>query len=310
MELRQLQYFQSVGRLQSITKTAEKFNIAQPSVTIAIQSLEKELGVQLLDRSHRRITFTAEGHIFLQKVDEILSLLAASVRQMTDCNVLDHGFIRMGITPTTSSVIFPRMFTEFHTQYPHIQLTSVEEGSLAIVNLLEKGELDIGIIIISDLTSGLEILPLTTEQVVLCLPSDHPLANRKNITFKNLKDYPFILFKEDTYLRQIVLQECKNNQIVPNIAFSSSQIETVIGLVHEGAGITFLLEATVRKYADMVSRPLASPLTVQMGLAWNKEKYLSKAARAFIDFVAEKQNTASYETSRKQSLFRANNHKY
>ena len=294
MELRQLQYFQSVGRLLSITKTADKFNIAQPSVTVAIQSLEKELGVQLLDRSHRRIAFTAEGHIFLQKVDEILSLLADSVRQMTDCSALNHGYIRMGITPTTSSVIFPRIFTEFHTRYPHIQLTSVEEGSFAIVNLLEQGELDIGIIIISDLASNLEILPLTTKRIVLCLPTKHPLANRKNITFKVLKDYPFLLFKEDTYLRQIILQECKKNQIIPNIAFSSSQIETIIGLVQEGAGITFLLDATVGKYADIVGRPLASPLTVQMGLAWNKDKYLSKAARALIDFVAEKQKTASY----------------
>lgn len=298
MELRQLQYFQSVGRLLSITKTADKFNIAQPSVTIAIQSLEKELGVQLLDRSHRRIAFTAEGHIFLQKVDEILSLLADSVRQMTDCSALNHGYIRMGITPTTSSVLFPRIFMEFHTQYPHINLTSVEEGSFAIVNLLEQGELDVGIIIISDLASELEILPLATEQVVLCLPTGHPLINRKNITFKVLNEYNFLLFKEDTYLRQIILQECKKNQITPNIAFSSSQIETIIGLVQEGAGITFLLEATVRKYADMVSRPLANPLTVQMGLAWNKDKYLSKASRAFIDFVAEKQNKTKNSRSR------------
>ncbi|MHC1759147.1 MAG: LysR family transcriptional regulator [Negativicutes bacterium] len=298
MELRQLQYFQSVGRLLSITKTADKFNIAQPSVTIAIQSLEKELGVQLLDRSHRRIAFTAEGQIFLQKVDEILSLLSDSVRQMTDCSTRDHGYIRMGITPTTSSVLFPRIFTEFHAQYSHIHLTSVEEGSFAIVNLLEQGELDIGIIIISDLASDLEILPLATEQVVLCLPTDHPLINRKNITFKILKDYPFLLFKEDTYLRQIILQECKKNQITPNIAFSSSQIETIIGLVQEDAGITFLLEATVRKYANMVGRRLTNPLSVQMGLAWNKDKYLSKAARAFIDFVAERQKTASYETPR------------
>ena len=298
MELRQLQYFQSVGRLLSITKTADKFNIAQPSVTIAIQSLEKELGVQLLDRSHRRIAFTAEGQIFLQKVDEILSLLSDSVRQMTDCSKLDQGYIRMGITPTTSSVLFPRIFTEFHAQYSHIHLTSVEEGSFAIVNLLEQGELDIGIIIISDLSSDLEILPLATEQVVLCLPTDHPLINRKNITFKVLKDYPILLFKEDTYLRQIILQECKKNQITPNIAFSSSQIETIIGLVQEDAGITFLLEATVRKYTNMVGRRLTNPLTVQMGLAWNKDKYLSKAARAFIGFVAERQKTASYETPR------------
>ena len=298
MELRQLQYFQSVGRLLSITKTADKFNIAQPSVSIAIQSLEKELGVQLLDRSHRRIAFTAEGDIFLQKVDDILALLTDAVRQMTDSRVLDTGYVSLGITPTTSSVLFPRIFADFHTHYPHINLTSVEEGSLAVVKLLEQGELDIGIIINSELASNLEILPLKTEQVVLCLPTSHPLVGSKWITFKTLKDYPFLLFKEDTYLRQIILQECTKKQITPKIAFSSSQIETIVSLVQEGAGVTFLLDSTVRKYANIVGLPLAEPLIVQMGLAWNKDRYLSKAAHAFIDFVSEKQKTASYGTLR------------
>ena len=287
MELRQLQYFQSVGRLLSITKTADKFNIAQPSVSIAIQSLEKELGVQLLDRSHRRIAFTAEGDIFLQKVDEILALLTDAVHQISDYRALGPGYISLGITPTTSGVLFPRIFADFHTQYPHINLTSVEEGSLAIVKLLEQGEVDIGIIINSEFASGLEILPLKTEQIVLCLPLHHPLTTYKKITFNTLKSYPFLLFKEDTYLRQTILQECAKNQITPKIAFSSSQIETIVSLVQEGAGITFLLESTVRKYANLVGLPLAEPLRVLMGLAWNKDRYLSKAARTFINFVAE-----------------------
>jgi len=293
LELRQLQYFQSVGRLLSITKTADKFNIAQPSVSIAIQSLEKEMGVQLLDRSHRRIAFTAEGDIFLQKVDEILALLTDAVRQMTDYRVLDPGYISLGITPTTSGVLFPKIFADFHTQYPHINLTSVEEGSLAIVKLLKQGEVDIGIIINSEFASGLEILSLKTEQIVLCLPPRHPLAASKKLTFDTLKNYPFLLFKEDTYLRQIILQECAKNQITPKIAFSSSQIETIVSLVQEGAGITFLLESTVRKYADIIGLPLAEPIWVQMGLAWNKDRYLSKAARTFINFVTEKQSPES-----------------
>ncbi len=286
LELRQLQYFQSVGRLLSITKTADKFNIAQPSVTIAIQNLENELGVQLLDRSRKRIAFTVEGQLFLQKVDEILFLLADSVLQLKDTRKLRCGFIRLGITPTASGFIFPRIFAEFHTQYPLIELNSVEEGSLAVIKLLEQGELDIGIIIISDLSSSLEVLPITTEPVVLCLPIDHPLVGTKNITFDSLKDFPFLLFKEDTYLRQIILQKCAQNHITPKIAFSSSQIETIIGLVEEGAGITFLLESIARKHTNIIGLPLNDPLSVQLGIAWNKKKYLSKASSAFIDFVS------------------------
>jgi DNA-binding transcriptional LysR family regulator len=290
LELRQLQYFQSVGQLLSITKTADKFHIAQPSITTAIQNLERELGVQLIDRSHRQIMLTAEGHIFLQKIDDVLCRLSDSVREMNDYRVLSKGHIRLGITPTTSGLIFPRIFTEFRTQYPQIDLTSDEEGSLTVIKLLEQGEIEIGIIIISELSSNLEVLPVTTEQVMLCLPKNHALAHCQNVPFSSLKNDPFLLFKEDTYLRQIILQECDKSRIKPKIAFSSSQIETIVALVNEGAGITFLLESIIRKRLDIVCLPLATPLFVKMGLAWNKGTYLSKAARTFIDFATKRQS--------------------
>ena len=282
MELRQLQYFQSVGQLLSITKTADKFHIAQPSITTAIQNLERELEVQLIDRSHRQIMLTAEGRIFLAKIDDVLARLSDSVREMNDFSGLNRGRIRLGITPTTSGLIFPRIFTDFRARYPQIELTSDEEGSLTVIKLLEQGELELGIIILSELSANLEVLPITREQIMLCLPQNHPLAGCENAPFKSLQNDPFLLFKEDTYLRQVILQECDHNHFKPKIAFSSSQIETIVALVREGAGVTFLLESIIRKHAEIVCRPLSAPLFVNMGLAWSKDKYLSKAARIFI----------------------------
>ena len=124
---------------------------------------------------------------------------------------------------------------------------------------------------------------------MLCLPQNHPLAGCENAPFKSLQNDPFLLFKEDTYLRQVILQECDHNHFNPKIAFSSSQIETIVALVREGAGVTFLLESIIRKHAEIVCRPLSAPLFVNMGLAWSKDKYLSKAARIFIDFVTQRQ---------------------
>lgn len=290
MELRQLQYFQSVGQLLSITKTADKFHIAQPSITTAIQNLERELGVQLVDRSRRQIMLTTEGQIFLQKVNDILSRLADSVREMNDYGKLGKGHIRLGITPTTSGLIFPRIFAEFRAHHPHIDLTSDEGGSLTVIKSLLQGDLDIGIIILSELSSALEAFPISVEQVMLCLPQNHAMACCSSIPFSSLENDPFLLFKEDTYLRQVILQECDKNRIHPKVAFSSSQIETIVALVREGAGITFLLESIARKRTDITCLPLSEPLFVKMGLAWSKDKYLSKAAQTFIDFVTKRQN--------------------
>lgn len=286
MELRQLQYFQAIGELHSITKAAERFTIAQPSVTIAIQNLEHELGVRLLDRSRKRISLTNEGQFFWQRVNEVLVLLAESVRQVIDYGGIGQGAIRLGITPTTSGFIFPRLFANFHRQYPRIHLSSIEEGSLSVIQLLKQGEIDIGIIILAEIPSFLEILPIATEQIVICIPNGHRLEQNNDVCFTDLSDDPLLLFKEDTYLRHIILRECVKNDITPNIVFSSSQIETIIGLVHEKVGLTFLIESIAKRYANIKTLPLRAPLYVQMGIAWNKTKYMSKATGTFIDFVA------------------------
>jgi len=105
------------------------------------------------------------------------------------------------------------------------------------------------------------------------------------IPWEKLRNQPFILLKEDTYLRQLVLEECAKRQFSPHIVLSSNQIETILGLVERGTGITFSMETIVQKHPNILSRPLPDPLFIQAVLAWNKDKHLSKAAQGFIDFT-------------------------
>jgi len=286
MELRQLEYFQMVSRLSSVTRAADRLHVAQPSVTVAIRKLEEELGVKLFDRSQKQLILTSEGQVYLQRVNDILSRVQDSVLEMNDYRTLQKGSIKIGLTPTIGAALFPYIFTKFQQAYPHLDVSIVEEGSLAVRSLLEQGELDIGVLIFSNMSPRLETVPITAGQIFVCLPSDHPFGKRyASIPFSELKDQPFILFKEDTYSRQLILEECAKHEFVPRIVFSSSQIETIMGLVEQGAGISFLLDAIVRKRSTIISRPLADPLFVRAGLAWNKERYLSNAAKTFIDFI-------------------------
>ncbi len=286
MELRQLEYFQAVSRLNSITKAADQFRIAQPSVTVAIKKLEEELGVQLFDRGQRQISLTSEGRVFLQRIEDILNRLHDSVKEMQDYRLLHKGSIKIGITPIIGAMLFPYIFDKFCKVYPHFELTFIEGGSLFIRNQLEQGEIDIGILIVTNASSHLNTVPVATRQVLVCLPHDHPLSSMSEIPFSELREYSFILFKEDTYSRQMILEECAKYEFTPNIIFSSRQIETILSLVEQGIGISFLPDAILRKHSYIISRPLSSPLFIQAGLAWNKERYLSNAAKAFVDFVS------------------------
>lgn len=283
MELRQLEYFRMVCRESNITKAADRLHLSQPSVTTAIKRLEEELGVKLLDRSQKKIAVTAEGRIFLKRAEEILARVEDSRVEMNDYRLNHGGSIRIGITAVMGALLFPSTFAQFRKDYPNVQITVLEEGSLAVRNRLESGDLDIGIIITSNLPPRLESIPISTGEIMVCLPPAHPLGQCSRISFNELRDQQFILFREDTYSRRIILEESAKFGFTPQIVFTSSQIGTILELVRQGVGISFLIEDVLRDQGGFLSRPLIEPLFLASGLAWNRERYLSRAAQAFID---------------------------
>ncbi len=285
MEIRQLEYFQMTCRLNSISKAAEELHVAQPSVSIAIQKLEEELGVQLFRRTQRQIALTTEGQIFLQRANIILTQISDSINEIKDLRLQPKGSIKIGIPPMIGFFLFPQIFAQFRKQYPHIELTAVEGGSLTIQKLIEQNRIDIGIITQSNTSAFLETCPITAGQLHVCLPPHHPLSNLPSIAFNKLRDQPFILLKEDTYNRKVVIEECKKHNFTPNIVFSSSQIETIVSLVELEVGISFLFDAIARRYSTIYSCPLSQPIYFQIVLAWNPNRYLTNAAKAFIDFM-------------------------
>jgi DNA-binding transcriptional LysR family regulator len=289
MELRQLEYFQLVCQFSSITKAAGHLHVAQPSISIAIQKLEEELGVTLFERKQRQITITSDGFLFLQRVNDILSRVQDSVAEMRDRTPLQRGTVKIGVPPMVGAVLFPPIFARFCKIYPDIQLIATERGTLSILPQLEQGRLDVGIITLPNVSGDIEILPLTTTQFLVCMQEGHPLSRFSAIPFGGLADQPFILFNEDTRSRQLILLECKKHHFTPRIIFSSSQIETIIDLVSQGVGISFFLEAIAQKHPSLLSRPLANPFHMDIALAWNKNKYLSNASKTFIDFVSNLQ---------------------
>lgn len=285
MELRQLEYFQTVCRQNSISKAAEQLHVAQPSVSIAIQKLEEELGVALFNRSQRQISLTSEGHVFLQRVNDILMRIGDSVSEIKDLKLFHKGSVKIGVPPMIGVFVFPPIFAEFRKKYPHIELIAVEGGSISIQSLVEQGKIDIGIITQANATAHLTTLPLTQGQIHVCLPPRHPLSGFTSVPFEKLHNQPFILLREDTYNRQVIIEECKKRQMHPQIVFSSSQVDTIISLVELEIGISFLFDKIAVKHTNIYNCPLAEPLFYHVVLAWNRNRYLTSAAKAFIDFV-------------------------
>jgi DNA-binding transcriptional LysR family regulator len=288
MELRQLEYFKKVGQTRNITKAAEEAHVSQPSITVAIQKLEEELGVKLLDRTQKQVSLTVEGKICLQRTDDILARIRDLTAEMNDYRLAHKGAVRIGITPVIGAFFFPPALARFRMMHPGVEVVVTEEGSISLNNKLERGELDLAMMIISKVSPRLETVPVAKGQLLVCFSRSHPLAGKKKIPLSLLRDEPFIMFREDTFMQKMMLEESACAGFSPNVVFSSSQIQTIMGMVEQGVGISFLLDAIVEKYPEIVGRPLLKPLMLEAGLAWDKERYLTKTSRLLIEAFLKK----------------------
>ena len=290
MELRQLQYFQMVCRLGTVTRAAEQLHTSQPNITASIRNLEEELGVALFGRTKRRLTLTPEGQLFLQRIEVALAQISDALLELSDYRNLKKGLIKIGIPPMIGVFLFPEIFLGFQQLYPELEMSIFEDGSLRIRSMLESGELDVGIVIITGVSAELNVIPMTRSQILACVAPDHPLASQKAIRVPDLKGRPLILLKENAFLRQTIFQECARHGFKPWVLLGTNQIETIKNLVIKGVGISFLFDMVAQREPELIGRPMAEPLYVDIGLAWKKDKYLSAAAQAFIGFVQERQN--------------------
>ena len=287
MELRQLEYFQMSSRLKNITRAAERLRVSQPNITVAIKKLEAELGIQLFDRSQKQLSLTPEGAVFLNRIELALRNIQDAVLEVNDYKQLQKGTIKIGIPSMIGAYLFPKIFSSFQRRYPHLDIYLYEEGSMAIREHLERDELDFGIVIISHASPNLQLLKMSTNQIVACVPEHHELVKQDFIHIKDMADTDLIMLKEGSFLRNLILQKLKSANVTPNIVLESNQIETIKGLVSSDVGLAFLLDFIIKDAPGIKGLPLSEPIFVDVGLAWKKDRYISKASQSFIDFCKD-----------------------
>ena len=207
--------------------------------------------------------------------------------EVNDYKQLQRGTIKIGIPPMMGAYLFPKIFSSFQKHYSNLEIFLHEEASMSIREKLERDELDFGIIIISGASHNLQLLPMAKSQVVCCVPETSPLAKKKSLTMADIASTSLVMLKEGSFLRQLVLQKLKDTGLKPNIVLESNQVGTLKGLVASGVGVAFLLDMVVDNAPGIKAIPLAEPIIVDVGIAWKKDRYISKAAQSFIDFCKE-----------------------
>lgn len=284
MELRQIRYLLEIVRSGGFTRASETLGIAQPSLSVAVQKLEDELGVTLLNRQERKVTLTAEGRAFVARARQIEELVAGAVNEMEEFRGLERGEIRMGVPGMLGTHFFPAVIADFRRQYPRLRLSVYSDGANKIQAMIESGELDVGVVARADFPGAIAWRPLLREEMVACVASGHPLAGKSAITLKEISREPLVLFSEGYFQRQYLTEAMARDGLTPQVAFETNLVPLLKKVVAGGDGVTTLLRMAADE-PGLAAIPFDPPLFVEAVVVWKKNAYLSKATRAFLDFL-------------------------
>ena len=286
MELLQLRYFQKVAKMESMTKAAEALHIAQPSLSKTISRLEEQVGIQLFERTGKRIQLNEFGKCFLKRVDNALNELEDGVNEVRDLLNQKDGSVSVG---STTAKLLPKLMKAYLTKKPETKLRFLQVTQHAeLLELLEHGEMDICISSLPLRKKEICCEALAIDRINLVVPVNHPLASQKEICLKEIGNAPMIYYTEECGLWEIINQFCEQVSFKPNISCECATPEVTCSLIEGGFGLAFLPEyLSEMEYTKNLSWiPIREPdMKRTIWMSWNKKHYLSKTACDFRDFV-------------------------
>lgn len=285
-----MKYFVEVVKQGGMTNASKSLYIAQPTISKAIKDIEAEMAVPLFDRSKRNLVLTDAGKIFFNKCKEIISLYDNLPTEINSLYGLETGHINISMSAVMSMRKFIGILGEFHQLYPNITYNLIESGGKTTENLILNDEVDIGVTTLPVDHHLFESISLNKEDLRVVLHREHPLAYKTSIKMEELAEENFILFNEDFYLNDKIIENAKNAGFVPNMASQISQWNVIENLIINKLGIT-ILPATISELLndDVKMIQLENANTEwELGVVWKKDKRLSHATNKWIEFLKDK----------------------
>ncbi|HEV7234609.1 MAG TPA: LysR family transcriptional regulator [Ktedonobacteraceae bacterium] len=291
IDLRRLYYFMIVAEELHFTRAAERLHIAQPPLSSQIQQLERELGVQLFERTRHSVRLTDAGQVLLDEARRIFGQMERTVRMVQRVGHGEVGLLTLGFVPSASNSILPLFLREFQQRFPHVQLFLRELGPDQVVRGLHERHIDVGFLYLPLDDKELHTRPVLCEPLLAVLPVTHPLAMQAEVLLQSLADDPFIIpprYALVPGLRSHIMEACQQGGFIPRVAQEAWLMQTIIGLVAANMGVA-LVPASVQNLhrTGIVYKPLQNKAAeVRMGVVWRHDETLPTLQR-FLQVVDE-----------------------
>jgi LysR family hydrogen peroxide-inducible transcriptional activator len=279
MNFRALQYFVKLAELQHFSKAAEACFVSQPTLSTQIMKLEEELGVQLVERIPRKVKLTPVGKEVAMRARHVLrdiEQIRMTARRSRDP---ETGTLRLGIFPTLAPYLLPHVVPGLRQRFPDLKLQLAEEKTEDILELLDNGELDAGLLALPVDGENLELATLFEEPFMLAMHESHPLASRDRVRLEDLDGRELLLLQDGHCLRNQALEVCALSGARERVDFHATSMETLRQMVAAEVGITLMpvlaVKPPIPATGNMALRPFAEPVPSRtIALAWRRSSAL------------------------------------
>lgn len=287
MEIRVLRYFLAVVREESITRAAEALHITQPTLSRQLAQMEEDLGVKLFRRGARKISLTDEGQLLRRRAEEMIELADKTARELLEHEQEIEGTISIGCGELASMQIVAGACGAFQKKYPHVSFDLYTATADEVKERMDRGLTDIGLLLEPVSTEKYDYIRLDTreEWCVLMRPDD-PLAEKRAISPKDLKNLPVILPRRVNVRDELANWFGRDFKKL-RIAFTGNLTTNSAVMVAGGLGYALVIQgaASLLDQGQIVSRPLDPPLSSTTVLAWKRDQPFSQAAEKFISHL-------------------------
>jgi len=283
VDLRQLRYFSVLAETLNFHRAAERLNISQPPLTVAIRKLEDDLGVALFDRDPRGARLTTAGQAALAPAREALAA-ADQMRQAARQGAAGlSGRLAVGFIGSAIGELLPRIVSPFRQAYPQVELSLEELNSVDIVRGIAARRLDVGLVRLPVMDSApVRIDVIERDVLVAAMPRDDLLARRKVVPLAALSDRSFILYSPVSVLHATIRLECHRAGFTPLVTQEAVQVQTILSLVEAGLGVALIPSRSARfAGAGVHIAALEQPIAITMGIARAQD-----ASAAALNFAA------------------------
>jgi DNA-binding transcriptional LysR family regulator len=287
--LQQLRGFCYADQSLSVSKAAERLFLSQPSVSLQIQALERELKTTLFERRGPKISLTPDG----KTLYELAASLVDEIDNLDDLFSARRGGIETGrldiaAGESTTLYLLPRFVKEFSEAYPGIELKLHNVTGRDGLAMVRADEVDFAVGSMLEMRDDIEYQPMFTYDPVLIVDPAHPLAKRKRVSLKDVAPYPLILPPSHLTTWRVVDYAFGQHNLTYKVKMEAGGWEVIKKYVMLGMGISIVTSICLTGEEKLVALPLSRYFPKRTyGLVIRKGKFLSPAAQRFVDLIRQ-----------------------